>query len=164
MKTFFKNFTVLMAVLFAVNLYALPVPVNQSETRNGIEVNLVDRNGEKSIVTEEEYNSANDFDRRMINQIDAAIAALEVLKENADNSDLSAIVSVSKNKNNAFSNAIIIAKEELSNDEEVKASCEVCVVRSAYSCLKKITNDESLGDEFDVHVKRKSNGCVEISW
>ncbi|GEM_PF-5610595 len=162
MKTILKNLTVLIALLLAVNLSA--IPVHQDETRTEIEVSLVDRNGKKSIVTEKEYNSANDFDQRMINQIDAAIAALDVLKENKDNLDLTAIVSLSKNKDDAFSNAIIISKQEVSKEVALGGSCEVEGDRSAFSCLKKMRSDESLGDEFDVHVKTKSNSSVEISW
>jgi hypothetical protein len=40
----------------------------------------------------------------------------------------------------------------------------VCGIRSAYACLEKIQDDDSLGKEFDVHVKRLDDGCVAVSW
>jgi hypothetical protein len=132
---------------------------------SNVEVTLIERDSKYSIVTEDEYNNATEFEKRMINQIDAAIAALDVLNKNKDNSNLSAIVSISKNVKNNFSNAIIISKIE-NNKEEItfSGSCSVCGVRSAYSCLKKLEADDSLGNTFDVHVTRQSNGCVSLTW
>jgi hypothetical protein len=132
---------------------------------NNVEITLNERNGKLSIVTEEEYNSASEFNKKMINQIDASIAALDVLKLNSDNLDLNAIVSISKDLNNKFSNAIIISKIEKNQEDVIVAgSCNVCGVRSAYSCLKMINADDSLGDTFDVTVTRLNNGCVKLTW
>lgn len=114
-----------------------------------------------SIVSQEEYNLADEFTKRIINYIDASILALNVL-----DTDVEAILSVSKNKNNNFSNNIVICRSEndLSVPQEVyRVSCTVCGLRSAYSCLKKMQEDNSLSDEFDVHVKRVGD-CVQISW
>jgi type I restriction-modification system DNA methylase subunit len=106
------------------------------------------------------------FGKRMINQIDASIAALDVLKDNEDNKDLVAIVSISKNKDDKFRNAIILSKVDKGEqpDEVLHGSCKVCGIRSAYACLEKIQDDDSLGNEFDVHVKRLDDGCVAVSW
>ncbi|MDY3316692.1 hypothetical protein PG637_01520 [Riemerella anatipestifer] len=160
-----KNLLKLITV-FAISISALTfAKESNNEPKNGIEVTLKERNGKKSIVTEEEYNAASEFTKRMINQIDGAIAALEVLKDNPDNADLEAIVTISKNKNDKFRNAILISKPESSKPLEVQhGSCTVCGVRSAYKCLSKINADSSLGDEFDVHVERLGDGCVRVSW
>lgn len=102
----------------------------------------------------------------MINQIDASIAALYVLKDNEDNKDLVAIVSISKNKKNKYKNAIIFSKYDNGDqpDEALHGSCKVCGIRSAYACLEKIEDDDSLGNEFNVHIKRLGNGCISVSW
>jgi len=101
----------------------------------------------------------------MINQIDASIAALDVLKLNSYNLDLNAIVSISKDLKNKFSNAIIISKiEKNQEDLIVSGSCTVCGIRSAYNCLETIESDSSLGGTFTVTVTRLSNGCVRLDW
>jgi hypothetical protein len=155
-----------LVLSLAFMLIGLFVSANtNSNISSNVEVTLIERDGKYSIVTEDEYNNATEFEKRMINQIDAAIAALDVLNNNKDNSNLSAIVSISKNVNNNFSNAIIISKNEKSQEEIlVSGSCTVCGVRSAYSCLKKLEADSSLGDDFDVHVTRLDNGCVKLTW
>ncbi|MBT0553063.1 hypothetical protein N4Q47_09555 [Riemerella anatipestifer] len=132
---------------------------NERFTR-AIEIELKLRNGRESIVSEIEYHSSNDFMKRIINYIDATISALNLL-----DTDVEAILSISRDKNNYFSNSILISKiEELSSPKEVyKGSCQVCGVSSAYSCVRKISKDKSLGDEFNVRVRRKGN-CVELSW
>lgn len=95
MKKLFKVLTV-FAVLFSTVAFAKSI--NNGDPKNQVKVTMVERNGKKSVATEEEYNKASDFGKRMINQIDASIAALDVLKDNEDNKDLVAIVSISKNK------------------------------------------------------------------
>jgi nicotinate-nucleotide pyrophosphorylase len=77
---------------------------------------------------------------------------------------MEAIISVSKNGDDKFSNAIIIAKSEINNSLTARTagSCKVCGVSSAYSCLKKLQKEVS-SDEFDVHVKRNGD-CVTLSW
>lgn len=163
MKKLFKILTVLV-VLFSSVVFAKSI--NNGDPKNQVKVTMVERNGKKSVATEEEYNKASDFGKRMINQIDASIAALDVLKDNEDNKDLVAIVSISKNKNDKFRNAILISKIDEGDqpDNVLHGSCKVCGIRSAYACLEKIENDDSLGNEFDVHVKRLGNGCIAVSW
>lgn len=159
MTNLLKLFTLIL-MFFSVSFFA-----NSANDGNGIEITLKERLGKKSIVSESEYSSASEFTKRMINQIDGAIAALEVLGENKDNSDLEALVSITKDKDNKFKNAIVIAKPELEMDsEKLSGSCTVCGVRSAYQCLRQIEADDSLGEEFSVKVKRLENGCVRISW
>ena len=163
MKKLFKVLTV-FAVLFSTVAFAKSI--NKEDPKNQVKVTMVERNGKKSVATEEEYNKASDFGKRMINQIDASIAALDVLKDNEDNKDLVAIVSISKNKDDKFRNAIILSKVDKGEqpDEVLHGSCKVCGIRSAYACLEKIQDDDSLGNEFDVHVKRLDDGCVAVSW
>lgn len=163
MKKLLKSLSV-FAILISTIVFAKTS--NYEEPKNQVKITMVDRNGKKSVATEEEYNTASDFGKRIINQIDASIAALDVLKDNKDNKDLIALVSISKNKNNKFSNAIIISKIDKGENPEgvLRGSCKVCGIRSAYACLEKIEDDVSLGDEFDVHIKRLDDGCISVSW
>lgn len=132
---------------------------------NKTDISLFGKNIRNSIVTQEEYNSATVFEKRMINQIDASIAALDVLNKNSNNQDLEAIVSISKNINDKFSNAIIISKVETNQTlAPLHGSCNVSGISSAYSCLKTIKADKTLKDEFDIHVKRNADGSVTLTW
>ena len=131
---------------------------NEKETdKTKIETSLNTK--EFKIVTDDEYNRSTDQEKKLYDKINASVMALDVLKSD----DMEAIISVSKNDDDKFSNAIIIAKSESSNSITARAgSCKFCGVASAYSCLKKI-QQEVASDEFDVHVKREGD-CVRLSW
>ena len=125
-----------------------------------VDIQLTMRDGHQSIVSAEDYSRADEFTKRVINYIDASIASLKIL-----DSSVEAKISISKNSADTFSNSIIICKTEKSQSpaEVYKGSCTVCGVSSAYSYLNKIMKDESLGEEFKVHVKRNGD-CVTLSW
>lgn len=123
-------------------------------------------NPNPSIVSQSEYDSATKFEKRVINQIDAAIAALDVLNKNSFNQDFEAIVSISENSEDKFANGILLSKKEssqLNADMVRKGSCEVSS-SSAYKCIKEITKGEASGDNLEVEVKRNENGGITISW
>lgn len=114
---------------------------------------------EFKIVTDDEYNRSTEQEKKLYDKINASVRALDALKSE----DMEAIISISNNDNDKFSNAIIIAKSESDNSLTARAgNCRVCGVSSAYSCLKKIQKDVS-SREFDVHVKRDGD-CVVLSW
>ena len=99
------------------------------------------------------------IEKKLYDRINASVMALDVLKSD----DMEAIISVSKNDDDKFSNTIIIAKSESSNSITARAgSCKVCGVASAYSCLKNKQKEVNT-DAFDVHVKREGD-CVRFSW
>lgn len=106
-------------------------------------------------------NSDEEFLKRITNQVEAAGKALEYLDRVNTNQNYSAIVTVNRNEKDKFGNSIIISLVE----EELlfSGNCKVCGVSSAYSCLKKINKDKSLGNEFTVKVKREGD-CVNLSW
>lgn len=163
MKKIFKVLS-FFVILFSTVVFAKSI--NNEEPKGQVKITMVERNGKKSLATEEEYNQASDFEKRMINQIDASIAALDVLKDNEDNKDLVAIVSISKNKDDKFRNVIILSKVDKGEqpDELLSGSCKMCGIINASGCLKKIQDDNSLSNEFDVLVKRLDDGCVAVSW
>ncbi len=125
-------------------------------------------------VKPEEYKKASYFQKRLINQIDAAVNALDILSQDT-HIQYEAMVSVSKNVNEKFSNSLLIAPIESSHEttntksarvSEADGKCHVCGMTSAWSCIKEVEeymNKKSL-DEIDVHVKRTSDGCVDITY
>jgi hypothetical protein len=123
-----------------------------------------------SCVSSAEYKNATSVEKKIINQVDGALAAMELMKRDNSTIELNAIISVSLNSENSYSNSIIVSKDEISTQEKVKQnattssrSCKVCGLSSAYDCVKKISKDMASKDEFDVHVKRDGD-CVVLSW
>lgn len=99
---------------------------NEKETdKTKIETSLNTK--EFKIVTDDEYNRSTDQEKKLYDKINASVMALDVLKSD----DMEAIISVSKNDDDKFSNAIIIAKSESSNSITARAgSCKFCGVAS----------------------------------
>lgn len=99
---------------------------NEKETdKTKIETSLNTK--EFKIVTDDEYNRSTDQEKKLYDKINASVMALDVLKSD----DMEAIISVSKNDDDKFSNVIIIAKSESSNSITARAgSCKFCGVAS----------------------------------
>ena len=107
------------------------------------------------------YNQ-EEFVKRLSNNVDAANEALKILQKNDPSNKYIALVTTNIDANNKFGNSIIISIEE-ENQTYLKDSCKLCGVSSAYSYLKQIQKDESLGKDFTVRVQR-SGDCVNLSW
>ncbi|MFV0390766.1 MAG: hypothetical protein ACK5KP_02605 [Paludibacteraceae bacterium] len=124
-----------------------------------------------SCVSMDEYENASSIEKKIINQIDGALVAMELMKRDDSSIELDAIISISSDPENGFSNYMIITKSEPSVRDNLKQdapaesshSCEICNVKSAYSCVKQIIKDTESLTEFDVHVER-IGGCVKLSW
>ena len=154
-KTKFMNLGLL--ILLIITSFFISCSDEKDTNTTKIENSLVTQ--EFKIVTADEYNRSTDQEKKLYDKINASVMALDILKSD----DMEAIISVSKNADDLFSNAIIIAKSESSNSLTARGgSCKVCGVSSAYSCLKRMQK-EVTSDEFDVHVKR-SGDCVTLSW
>lgn len=153
----FKLLIVVFSLLFVSPIYAHN---GEKLKKESINATLVERNGKVSIVSEEEYNTASDTEKRMINMIDATILALEKLDDNTK----IGIISFSKDATDNFKNSIVIAnKEEKDPENEIVeyGSCKVCGRISALRCLNELQKIDK--DSFDIHVKREG-GCVILSW
>jgi hypothetical protein len=154
-KTKFLNLGLL--TLLVITSFFISCSDEKDAAQTKIETSLGTK--EFKIVTDDEYNRSTDQEKKLYDKINASVMALDVLKSD----DMEAIISVSKNEGDKFSNAIIIAKSESNNSLTARAgSCKVCGISSAYSCLKKMQK-EVTSDEFDVHVKRNGD-CVTLSW
>jgi len=124
-------------------------------------------------VTEGEYKKASQFTKRLIDQVDAAVNSLDIISKNKNVLPYEAIININKNSNNKLSNFVTIAPLDESGDSESNArvaapdgKCHFCGLKSAYSCIAEVEEymDKNHKDEIDVHVKRTSDGCVDITY
>ncbi len=112
------------------------------------------------IVSESDYDNAELFEQTIYDKINATVRALSSLK---NYEEMEAVISVSRNEKNYFSNSIIICMDVGDGESLKKAgNCKVCGVISAYKCLAKMQK-EIKAQEFNIHVKR-TKGCVKLSW
>ena len=132
---------------------------NVSETEVDASVTSRIANQQYEAVTAEEYKTLTPLQQEVVQKINAAVRALDAI----DDDRFEATISISKDKSDTFSNAILLSIEKMNISTTAKAGkCSVCGLRSAYKCLTKM-QDEITADEFDVHVKRVGK-CVELSW
>lgn len=122
-------------------------------------------------VTAQEYANATALEKRIIDQLDASVNALNIMAKNKDFANYEAIFAVSKDPNAKFSNSIIIARrEKVSNANAREAApdgkCHICGLSSAYSCVREVEKymESHHTNEIDVHVKRTSDGCVDVTY
>jgi hypothetical protein len=119
-----------------------------------------------SCVTAEEYANATDLERKIINQIDASVAALEIMAKTYPITELVAMLFISKNDENRFYNSIVIGLNDAgitSKWAKGVGSCRVCGISSGISCVKQIIHDMAQVDEFDVLVKRDGS-CYKLTY
>ncbi len=157
--------------MFALVVFTLTSCEKNEISTNRAEVRVQDNTiSYTSCVSNDEYVNASSIQKKIINQVDGALAAMELMRRDSSLIELHAIISVSSNAENKFSNSIIVCKEENLEDENLSQkapsssrSCKVCGVKSAYNCIDKISKDMESKKEFDVHVK-KDGDCVILSW
>lgn len=114
-------------------------------------------------VSNEEYKSLDENEKRLSDYLSSAIASLQALELNGkDYSNYEAIVHFSNLEKDTLGNGIVISLIE-SNAKAAHGSCKVCGMSSAISCIKKIKN-AGLGDDYDIHVHNDGGGCVTLSW
>lgn len=119
--------------------------------------------------SEKEYAQASPFTRRLINQVDAAVNSLNLLTRQPSVVKYEVIISINKNPENKFSNFVSIVPFDNSLNSFVlkpDGKCHICGMGGAYSCIKEVeTYMETHNlDEIDVHVKRSSDGCIDITY
>lgn len=124
-------------------------------------------------VTDAEYEKASQFTKRLIDQVDAAVNSLNIISKNKSVLPYEAIININKNSKNKLSNFVTIAPLDESGDSESNArvaaldgKCHICGLKSAYNCIDEGEEymDKNHKDEIDVHVKRTSDGCVDITY
>lgn len=158
----------LLFVLFAFAATIVSCIKDGKGTQQGIQDSKKDLNSSKeervssdfkyALITEKDYAEASAFEKSLYDKINAASLALFSL----DDSTYEAVISVSKNDNDNFSNFIVISKDiDSDRVQEGSNSCTVCGFGSGVSCLKKIALTNK--DEFDVHVKKEGN-CFKLTW
>lgn len=113
-----------------------------------------------SCVSVEEYQQASPITQRLIDQIDAALAALESLNRNSNESIKAALVNVSIDNDGLLPNSIIIGKMGASDKVDMTDSCKICEGKSAYECISKAIEGKN---NLDIMVSKK-DGCIEFNW
>lgn len=126
-------------------------------------------------VTSDEYLNATDLEKRFIDQVDAAVNSIDILKKNNPSLDYEAIVRINKDPKNKLNNSIMIGLVDNSSDAidsknaRVAApdgKCHVCGLRSAYSCISEVEEymDKKHTNTVTATVTRSADGCVDISY
>lgn len=124
-------------------------------------------------VSTEDYAKASPLEKRLISQLDAAVNALDILSAQNTKIEYEAIISVSKDIDNKFSNTVILAPISGEKGESSLAnariaaggSCHVCGLGDAMECIKKVEKymDSTGKNEITATVKR-SGKCVDINY
>ncbi|MEY4462944.1 MAG: hypothetical protein RLY98_1485 [Bacteroidota bacterium] len=119
--------------------------------------------------SEKEYAQASPFTRRLINQVDAAVISLNLLTKEPSVIKYEVIISIDKNPENKFSNFVSIVPFDNSLNSFVlkpDGKCHICGMGGAYSCIKEVETymDQRNLDEIDIHVRRSSDGCIDITY
>lgn len=114
-------------------------------------------------VSQEEYYSANDFQKRLMNRIDAAIRTIDMLEMRGEPTSIEALVTISRNPNVSKYNSIIILFEENRGEDSEEKKCTGCSTREKLKCLMQIDKDNEAEEEFDVHIS-KDGDCYTFTW
>lgn len=127
-------------------------------------------------VTENEYQEATPFTKRLIDKIDASVNSLNIIEKNSP-VQYEATFIISRDENKILNTSLVISpieSSQISSSNQKKSfaeknpdgKCHICGVSSAYSCIKEVETymDKNHKSEIDVHVKRVADGCVDITY
>jgi hypothetical protein len=107
----------------------------------------------KSCVTTEEYQKASVLEKKLINQIDAAIAGLEIMSKSFSTSEL--ITFSAKGDAPLFSNAVVICLDKV--DTTLTRNCKICKGESGITCIRDMAED------VDIQIKKEGD-CYKLMW
>lgn len=114
----------------------------------------------KSSVTEKEYAAMDNTDKKIVNHIDGAIAALKAMNMNEVlKNKQTAIVSLSLSESK-LDNSIVIGQSE-GNTSSVQ-SCLICGMSSGITCFKRIRTQLSNGTI--IITVELVGECVQLTW
>lgn len=122
-------------------------------------------------VTDKEYAEASQLEKRIIDQLDASVNALDIMAKNKDFANYEAVFSVSNQPSNGPMSGVVIAPIEEQNSATTSVataggSCHVCGMSSAYSCIRAIGSymDAHHTNDVNIHAHRTNDGCVDITY
>ncbi len=168
----------LMKSIYAFGLFCVTLLIYSCSDDNNV-VETKENYNEKGMlyksVTSDEYLKATDLEKRFIDQIDAAVNSIDILKKNNPSLNYEAIISIDKDAKNKLTNSIMIGLVDNSLDAQSdknarKAApdgkCHVCGLSSAYSCVKEIGQymDSHHTNTVSATITRGSDGCVDIAY
>jgi hypothetical protein len=146
---------------------------DKNETQINESISTIETNTSSNPIyystTKKEYSQATPFTKRLINQVDAAVNSLDLLSREPSTVKYEAIISIHKNPENKFSNFVAIAPVENSSNNLLSkpdGKCHICGAISVYSCINEVQTymDARNLDEIEIHVKRSTDGCVDITY
>jgi hypothetical protein len=121
----------------------------------------------RSIATNEEYNSATDREKEVIDIINSSIAALEGLSLNNKSKNLKYEATFSIDKDGLsgkFDFLAIGIKEDLANARTMSGSCHVCGLRSGIACAKELLKEvDEKGTVSGISIT-KDGDCYDVKW
>ena len=123
------------------------------------------RSNINSCVTESEYKTLDQDEKKMVDLINGAISGLKgIALENGNAKLYTATVAVSQKSSSLT--GIIIGSNENSTFFHRVGSCQICGLSSAYACIKRIKAFMASQNltEIDLHLSMGSDGCGTISW
>lgn len=113
----------------------------------------------ESCVSQKEYAAFNEQEKKVINFIDAGIAALKGMELNGSVSKkYTALINVSA-KGGKLENSVIISETE--NLPSIH-SCTICNFVSGMICIRKIIND--LGNGTITITLQRDGDCYRVTW
>ena len=114
----------------------------------------------ESSVSQEEFKASSESEKRLLNFIDAGIAALKGLElQGPTEKKYAAIISFSS-KDDKLQNSVIISESE--GELPSAQSCVVCGTRTAVLCIKRIIS--SLGNGPLIITLEREGDCYKVSW
>jgi len=126
-------------------------------------------------VTKQEYLQASALEKRFIDQIDAAVNSLDIMKKNNPKQEYEAIVTIDKDPANKFNNSILIGivdhsedvkKTDAENEPTPDGKCHICGLSSAYSCIREVEKYMEIkhSDTITATVTKTTDNCVDIKY
>lgn len=122
------------------------------------------KNGKKFFVNEEEFKNASNSEKILINQIDFAVAMLEIVEY--ENKNYMASITTTMNENNELAFSILLFAYSIK--EEIKIhnlrKCILCGPVSGYNCIKLINDYCSLEKHCNIQIRILENKGIMILW
>ena len=163
MKNLIKSLAFLILIISSTGI------LKATNFNSDDEIKLVIRNNHSSIVTEVEYNKMTIDEKKIVDQIDASISAMEILNIRNGKYYFSSIQYDVKNDKfttiiTEYNELDVSANLAILEDGLVTHTCTACGVISGSSCAKKIERTTEGISNYNVNVQHLPDGCVKLTW
>ncbi len=117
-----------------------------------------------------DYKTLDAKQKVVADLLNSAVAGLEALNANSEHIDYEAIIILSNNQNDKFSNFVTLAKRDNSSFANARiaagcsGSCDVSGFGSTVSCVKAIRDAVDSCGDLDLSVSKNKDGSYHVSW